>query len=244
MGISVHWHNCGCVKYNNDQLQLSTSAYFERISNEKYFKVSPSCRVSSVALATCSPAESVCPPCPEHAPPPLSELFPWQRCQDGHTWWNLPLIGEGENICFYFVTCRKNKQQPVRPWDVQLLLPHINWSIHYDLFFIGTVGIQNDCIILTGCYLELLKKTYGDHVNNSKAIPKYLFTNSHTTHTVWSRSLLSSRVLSTCQTRIFTKMLLISNIIFEWCAWACAHIWTLIKWSSGCTTCRRERFTL
>lgn len=34
MTVSVHWHNCGCVKYNNvfDELQWSPWAYSERCS--------------------------------------------------------------------------------------------------------------------------------------------------------------------------------------------------------------------
>lgn len=77
----------GVFKYNNDwcddQLQLSVLAYSERRRESamktilKCHRVGR-CRVRLVALAACSPAESVCPPCPEHAPPPLSEPFPWQ----------------------------------------------------------------------------------------------------------------------------------------------------------------------
>lgn len=64
---------------DDEQLQWRASAYLETWKESPgVIKLSVSCRVSLVALAVCSPADSVCPPCPEHAPPPLSELFPWQ----------------------------------------------------------------------------------------------------------------------------------------------------------------------
>lgn len=65
------------------------------------------CRVSWEPLVACSPAVSVCPPYPERAPPPLSELLPWRWCRFGRTWWSSLLHrkvveGEkGENMCFY-----------------------------------------------------------------------------------------------------------------------------------------------
>lgn len=54
-------------------------------------------RVSSVALATC----------PEQAPPPRSEPFPWQRGPGGRTWWSPLLMGGNGERFFYWVvkTC-------------------------------------------------------------------------------------------------------------------------------------------
>lgn len=71
-------------------------------------------RVTSEAPVAGSPAESVCPPGPGHAPPPLYELFPWLWCQGGHTWWSCLLLrktvverGRGW-CCFLFCTMSLN----------------------------------------------------------------------------------------------------------------------------------------
>lgn len=114
---AAHGHNCGCV-WSTMKIGVTNgfSGVFglfrgmERICNENFLK----ChwvvrrRVSSVPLVACSPAESVCPPGPEHAPPPLSELFPWQWCRGGRTWWSSLLLGKSvvegekrENVCVF-----------------------------------------------------------------------------------------------------------------------------------------------
>lgn len=109
-------------------------------------------RVSSVPLVACSPAESVCPPCPEHAPPPLSELFPWQWCRGGRTWWSSLLLGKsvvdgGEKrkhlFFFYFVPCVL-KLKTVTCSDLSAWFSYFDPVLiePYTIFFIGSAGVQ------------------------------------------------------------------------------------------------------
>lgn len=105
-----------CLKYNEDwcDKRLQWSVWLIQRDGENLQWKLLKChwvvrrRVSSVPLVACSPAESVCPPGPEHAPPPLSELFPWQWCRGGRTWWSSLLLGKSvvegekrENVCVF-----------------------------------------------------------------------------------------------------------------------------------------------
>lgn len=158
MGISVHWHNCGCVKVQQRLVWWSTAierfSLFretERISNENYFEVSSSWALQSqfggprrllsswVSLSSLPWACSA----PTLWAVSMAVMSRWAYLMEPSS--GREISGKGgekrKRLCFYFVFFNLRLSHPGNacsrpsvPEIVQLLWPCINWTIHHFLW--------------------------------------------------------------------------------------------------------------